>query len=184
MNEKVKPMRILNPKMISGLINLCDDIRTYTSNKPLAMIEVGCYIGESTNIFLNNLNLERISCIDPWEANDKYHVDDISTAYKLFKAQFEKHPKVVICKGYSIEYVSYSQVVYIDASHKYSDVKEDIEHWKIHASIICGHDYEDKGKFGVKQAVDEIFGKPDKVYEDTSWIVFLNERKQKKNDNS
>ncbi len=177
MNKQVKPMRMLNPRMIRGLRDLCNDINNYYKSRSISMVEVGSYIGESTNIFLNNLNLTELSCIDAWEPNNKYHVEDISMAYDIFTAQFKHNPKVKIYKGYSTNFVSLSEVIYIDASHKYEDVLADILHWKVNCSIICGHDYEDEGKYGVKRAVDEIFGKPDKVYEDTSWIVYLKERK-------
>jgi len=36
----------------------------------------------------------------------------------------------------------------------------------------AGHDYAD-GWPGVKKAVDEIFGKPDKVYMDSTWVKGL-----------
>lgn len=178
MNEQVRPMRMLNLQMIKGLSDLCMDIKFYTHEKELKIVEVGSYIGESTNIFLNNLNISEITCIDSWEANNKYHINDISMAYELFKAQFKNNSKVHIFKNHSTSLYIPADVVYIDASHKYEDVKADILHWKEKCDdIICGHDYEDKGKFGVKRAVDEIFGKPDKVYKDTSWMVYLNKRK-------
>ena len=51
-------------------------------------------------------------------------------------------------------------MVFIDASHKYEDVKADILAWmpKVkQGGIIAGHDYVESQK-GVKRAVDEILG--------------------------
>jgi hypothetical protein len=76
-------------------------------------------------------------------------------------------------------------VVYIDGIHTYEGVKEDILHWKPQLntvkSVICGHDYYTDEEFlkihthisGVKQAIDELLGKPDKTYSDGSWIKYL-----------
>ena len=67
-------------------------------------------------------------------------------------------------------------VVYIDAGHEYADLKRDIPAWlpKVRpGGLLCGHDYVDRPAcgFGIIQAVNEIFGKPDKVFKDTSWAV-------------
>jgi Methyltransferase domain len=56
--------------------------------------------------------------------------------------------------------------VFIDADHSYEGCKADIQAWlpKLKPSgFISGHDYDntDFPCFGVKQAVDEIFGPPE-----------------------
>ena len=71
-------------------------------------------------------------------------------------------------------------LVFIDADHRYEAVKKDIELWypkvKING-LLTGHDYGARKTFGVKQAVDEAFGKPDEVYPETYvWV------KRKKNE--
>jgi len=69
-------------------------------------------------------------------------------------------------------------VVYIDGLHLYDSCKNDIIKTLtiLKPNIaICGHDYTDDSSHlkGVKKAVDEIIGKPDKIFCDTSWIKFL-----------
>ena len=53
-------------------------------------------------------------------------------------------------------------LVFIDASHNYESVKEDINLWlpKVKkGGILCGHDYGDiRGCREVKKAVDEVLG--------------------------
>lgn len=52
-------------------------------------------------------------------------------------------------------------LVFIDGDHSYDAVKNDISNWLPHVrvgGIICGHDYVDYIKYGVKQAVNEVFG--------------------------
>ena len=66
--------------------------------------------------------------------------------------------------------------VYIDGDHSYDSCKEDINMWlpKIkQGGIIAGHDYLEACFMGVVNAVNETFGKPDKTYNDTSWLKFL-----------
>jgi predicted O-methyltransferase YrrM len=65
-------------------------------------------------------------------------------------------------------------VIFIDAGHSYEAVKNDIEKWlpKMKPnSIIAGHDYLYTWP-GVIKAVDEFFGKPDKV-ENTCWFKYI-----------
>ena len=71
------------------------------------------------------------------------------------------------------------------SKRKHFKIKKDILHWKpqLNAvkSVICGHDYYTDEEFlkihphiaGVKKAVDELLGKPDKNYSDGSWVKWL-----------
>jgi hypothetical protein len=72
--------------------------------------------------------------------------------------------------------------VYIDGLHTYEGVKNDIIHWLPQTKkVICGHDYYEDEEFlkihphvaGVKVAVDEMLGKPDKIYSDGSWLKWI-----------
>jgi predicted O-methyltransferase YrrM len=61
-------------------------------------------------------------------------------------------------------------VVFIDLTHTYESVKQDIELWlpKVKkGGILAGHDYENDWPEVVK-AVDEVF--PDKMIMDNCWI--------------
>lgn len=180
-------MRLLDPTMIRGLRSLCKFIRENNQplGNPLVMVEIGCYIGESTSIFLRELPIIRMHCIDPWMPNSKYHKDDITLAYRIFQAQFSDSDRVFIHRTTSLEIPKIPfDVIYIDGSHKYEDVKADLLYWLPYSrpgAIICGHDYEDEGKFGVKKAVDEVLGVPQERFEDSSWAVIYKQGLVKKN---
>ena len=67
--------------------------------------------------------------------------------------------------------------IYIDASHVYESVMADVRAWKPHikpGGWMGGHDY--NWKFpGVLRAVFEQFGKPHRVFQDSSWLVKVSE---------
>jgi hypothetical protein len=140
------------------------------------MFELGCYAGESTGIFISQLFLKKINCVDPWEKNHKYKADDINDAEKRFDEYIGNSPLLTKHKTHSVDPIFNNQkvdFVYIDADHSYESVKRDILFWKDKTKVIAGHDYEMPKQDGVKKAVDEIFGKPDMVFEDYSWLKFL-----------
>jgi predicted O-methyltransferase YrrM len=65
--------------------------------------------------------------------------------------------------------------VFIDADHTYEKVREDIRAWWPTVKkngILCGHDYGSPNKkWGVKKAVDEIFGSLVKTLPGRIWFV-------------
>lgn len=160
------PFRSL-PEEVSGLIKLIDCVSVKDN-----MVEVGCAYGESSEIFSGYF--KNVFSIDPWEWS------------LLAEAAFDKmqkaHPNVVKLKGYDFEFLKRVpnrslDFVYLDGDHDYPGVKKNILDWmpKIKKEgFIGGHDY--LLPWGVVQAVDEVFGKPDKTFEDSSWLVNLSLR--------
>jgi len=67
--------------------------------------------------------------------------------------------------------------VFIDASHKYKDVKQDIIHWlpKVKVDGTLGGD-DIKAFKGVKRAVDELFGEGNYQQRSNEWTVKNDER--------
>lgn len=133
--------------------------------KGLEMIEVGTYAGEGAEIFAQSMS--KVICIDSWESwykESEPHFDKVA----------EKYDNIVKIKD-RVENIKLDPVdfVYIDAEHDYDNVKRDIEHYLPMAKkYIGGHDYKDKFP-GVIKAVNEKFGKPDKVFADSSWLCIL-----------
>jgi predicted O-methyltransferase YrrM len=152
------------------------------------MIEIGSLYGESALIFNSSNKFQNIYCIDPWESNyDDLDVNsyvDLSEVEKQLYINIKRYKNIIKIKGSSNEiFKTWNKkvdLIYIDANHKYEKVLEDILNWKSFVNfggIIAGHDYSKHDNWqyfpGVSQAVDEVFGKPDLILPDTSWIKFI-----------
>jgi hypothetical protein len=143
-------------------------------------------MGESAEIFAQVLPNSKIICIDPFEGNfdekDPCSFDNYSAVEQQFDLRAAKYYNISKVKDYSTNFKIKCDAVYIDGRHFYEGVKEDILHWKRYINeggIISGHDYyeEDSEMYmnnphiqGVKRAVDEILGNPNKTYSDGSWM--------------
>lgn len=145
------------------------------------MVEIGSYRGESAEVFLGTGRLKRLYCVDPWKGF--YDVDDGAafTDMRKVEADFDRRhaadARVVKCKGAIDDFVERFKgipvdVVYIDGNHTYEGVRHDIE--VVQRLIkprlaIAGHDFTPT-RPGLREAVLELLGEPDKVFADTSWL--------------
>lgn len=169
------PMRTAASKQ--GLVNFCRYIHTIVPTKKLRMVEIGCFAGDSTEIFCNHFR--NVVAIDPWKSNigDITNTVDMDKVYKIFESKLFKYENITVLKHYSYDVVDNFDdgtidIVYIDGSHKHDDVARDIGDWlpKVKkGGFISGHDYCKKFK-GVMMAVNKLVGKPDRVFKDYSWI--------------
>jgi hypothetical protein len=173
-SNKVITMR--QGKQRQGLLKFIEDL---PSN--LLMAEVGCYAGESTEMFLQSGKVRYLYAIDLWEGG--YDPEDL-TSYSDFanvEREFDKRLKefqgFVKIKADSIMALSMLHdldMVYLDGNHLYENISQELTLAKRalkRGGIIAGHNYDDE--FDVRRAVDEMFGKPDKTYEDTSWLIYI-----------
>jgi len=184
MNNQLKT--VMRPtETIIHIKNMCSDIRKHVGDRP-KIVELGSYMGESSLIFAKEFPDGQIICIDSWEGNfdpldSASHADyiDVENQFNLRMSLVNNIKKI---KGYSTDFGFDCDVIYIDACHKYECVINDIKHWKPFVKkIISGHDYYDDDNFlkqhphvsGVKIAVNEMLGIPDKIYGDGSWIKIL-----------
>jgi predicted O-methyltransferase YrrM len=154
-----------------GLFMMCEDII-----KPNYVIaEIGSFGGVSSEVLA--LHCEKLYCIDTWEdwsgdgfiyvAMDKFdkmrslysHIDKLhmrgDEASKLFEDE-------------------YFDLVYIDASHSYDDVMNDIKIWipKVkYGGYLAGHDYLEG--VDVLCVVNDFFGKTHSItrYPDSTWVI-------------
>lgn len=168
-----------------GLEDMLDYIDPKTTD---IMLEIGSYVGDSTEIFAKRF--DQVHCVDPWRNGyDEKDAASYKHDMKIIEAQFDE-----LCKKYdNIKKHKYSSkefyetycdlysntelehkfdMIYIDGLHTYEGVKSDREMY-IHlvkpGGWLCGHDYQ--GRFpGTIKAVDE-FQKPDKIFRDTSWAI-------------
>ncbi len=148
------------------------------------MVEIGCYAGEGTALFLTRV--AQITCVDPWQDYLEFNNADTPIAMQgmteveaAFDAMAATAPgRVRKMKMTSVEAAALVadgslDVVYIDGNHGYLDIQEDIATWlpKLKdGGLIAGHDYEPLERPGVPRAVTERLGKPDALFVDTTWV--------------
>lgn len=175
----------------------------------ITMIEIGSFAGESTEIFIRSGKIKKIICIDPWNdeifKNIGFSANDIYKRFKLrlsyLKDELGVLPSIGISKRLSVDAAPLLEdnaydFVYIDGDHTKKGVQEDIRNYlpKLKPNgILAGHDYYPNDQFknnkikyifpDVPIGVDEMIGKPDKIFPDTSWMKYVkNINKEKLND--
>lgn len=158
------------------------DLVAATGASGLRVVEVGSYAGESADVFASLPQVALVWCVDPWKAG--YDDGDVASSsdFAEVEAAFDKvaarHPgKVRKFKGTLRDFRAVHpdarpDLVYIDAEHTYDAVARDIADavaWR--PRFVAGHDYNPRDWPGVARAVDEAFGRQDRVFLDTSWLV-------------
>ena len=160
-----------------------------TEHKVKFIAEVGVCRGALCRSNLKNCSsqIAEYWAIDPWRhmglghgKSSKYSSERWETLYLRNCQRMLQHKQLRIIRSASLDAVEifpdgYFDLVYLDASHKYEDVKNDIEAWKVKvrdAGILAGHDYNLKKSAGVRQAIDEVFNKDELSFEeDGVWFV-------------
>lgn len=152
-------------------------------------LEVGSWKGMSSAYMAveiaNSQKDIEFYCVDTWEGSiehEQYGIDT-SSLYDTFLDNMEpvrKYYKSI--RARSLQAVKQFEdnsldFIFIDASHEYQDVKEDIIAWlpKVkQGGVIAGHDYLNVDFPGVEKAVHEVLG--DKITtEETCWVYEKNE---------
>lgn len=119
-----------------------------------SVVELGCYKGRSTYALMQG-------------CKDVTAIDDFSM---LSPDQVDPRVKVKIINAKSDTNMRETDMLFIDASHEYEDVKKDILAWRPFVKkLICGHDYDYPD---VKRAVNEVIGTPDEVVGST-WLKWI-----------
>ena len=121
-------------------------------------IEIGVNGGDHAISLLENLDIERLYFIDPYENYTKYLVGKVhyeidqltrSETEVVARARLEKYrSKIIWLKKYSLEAINYIDekvdFVYIDGNHQYEFFFEDIDNYfplLKESGVIGGHDY-------------------------------------------
>lgn len=149
-------------------------------------IEVGSWVGESA-IALHNGGAN-VTCVDHFKGNLHDCLSSVATAMgpDRIEAQFRKNVgnllgrEITLIKQASLEAAYWlprqnADLIFLDASHEYQDVKADIQAWRPHLASdgwMCGHDHNDAFP-GVVMAVAECFSdKRQFLFRDTNiWVV-------------
>lgn len=170
-----------------GLRDFCRYINEKVSVDVKSVVEVGCYMGEGTCILREEFPRAVLRCIDPWKAGyddaDPASFSNMSNVEEAFDSAVAPLSHVVKYKGISEDFLDYPEfkkvhVVYLDGCHTYEAVKKDLLTWLPRARLaIGGHDFESRDEMemlkGVERAVVEVVGKPDMIFQDTSWVKML-----------
>lgn len=134
-------------------------------------VEVGSWKGRSSAhmaVEIANSNKDiRFYCVDTWEGSKEHQSQDLSNLYQTFLDNMrpvERHyfPLKLTSLEASRKFRDESlDFVFLDASHEYEDVREDILAWlpKVKpGGVLAGHDYYLGHNYfpGVKRAADEL----------------------------
>lgn len=178
-----KPIVLRTGNYKTGLVNLTKSL----SGDTMTMIEIGSYTGESTKIFIDSGKFNKIYCVDSWtddvntwylsncsfEIIEQYFDNNIMSNYSDIVTKFKNY-SYLVSDQFENESIDF---IYIDGSHDYQIVKQDITMYlpKVkNGGYIAGHDYINSFPDVIK-AVNEIFGKDNiKKFEDSSWIIQVN----------
>lgn len=144
-------------------------------------VEVGSWKGRSSAFLAveiaNSDKKIEFTCVDIWKggAGDLYYAPE--NIYEIFKnnmkpvENYYKDLRMTSVEAAKLFEDKSLDFVFIDASHQYEDVKNDILAWKPkmkNGGILAGHDYTSYWT-GVVQAVNEIL--PNNFYTiESCWI--------------
>lgn len=129
-----------------------------------SVVEIGTFVGLSTAWFAERV--ERVITIDPFDAltridylNDemKKHAEDQYQSFLNFTKEYKNIEaiKMTSLEAADLHRSLFADLIYIDGSHKYQDVKDDIDAWYPRANaVLCGDDYTEAWP-EVRKAVDE-----------------------------
>jgi predicted O-methyltransferase YrrM len=142
-------------------------------------IELGAWLGKSSAYLCDKATGKQITIIDTWKGspNELTTTHALATQvdiYQMFKANMGDRKYKAIkstSKAAASKFKDESiDVVFIDLTHTYEAVKEDIELWlpKVKkGGYLAGDDYHQNWQ-GVIQAVDELL--PNRTLIDDCWL--------------
>lgn len=169
------------PNLYSQLVQVLPEGATF--------VEVGVWKGKSLAYFIveavnNNKNLN-IYAVDTWKGSEE-HKDETCIVNDTLFEEFSTNMVLVNDKYKPLRMTSEEasktfadnsiDAIFIDASHEYEDVKNDLILWypKVKSGgYFCGHDYS-AGWPGVVRAVNEFFeNKPGEIigFGELSWAA-------------
>lgn len=168
---------------------LAQKARTHTR-----IVEVGSWMGRSTRALADNTP-GLIWAVDTWQGSEEHQellADKPSNwLYEQFLSNTQDLSNIEALRMPSLEAAKLLadkkfDMIFIDASHEYVAVKQDIEAWKplcAPGGLLAGHDYDWDG---VKKAVDEClpavgrakalsrqYGPPDWFDKSSIWYTCL-----------
>jgi predicted O-methyltransferase YrrM len=170
----------------TGTNGLLDLIKELGDNSDKTMIEIGSFVGESTVLFAQSF--KEVIAIDPFLADydpqdPTSYLFEFKNVYETYLDRTNDHQNIQTIVSTSNDALDQLKglkfdFIYIDGLHTYDGVKTDIQNYLPlvkEGGVIGGHDYTNQipHLVGVYEAVNEMFGQPDKVFGDNSWIKYV-----------
>lgn len=154
-----------------GLFMMCRDI----IKNDFVMAEIGSFGGISSEVLA--LHCKKLYCIDTWEDwNNDGGIFRAMENFDNMKSMYG-HIEKLHMRGDEASKIfpdEHFDLVYIDASHWYDDVINDIKTWlpKVkNCGYLAGHDYHEGVQ--VFDAVNHFFGQTHSItkYPDSTWVI-------------
>ena len=139
------------------------------------IVEVGSMLGDGAIIWASLYPNVRVITVDVWH-NEQIYQEALKRTWNCKNIETWRMTSLEARDKCVADGIS-PNVVYIDANHSEPCVVSDICAWKpilAKGGVLCGHDYAKEWP-GVMKAVDDLLGKPTTLFEDSSWIGFVNE---------
>lgn len=140
------------------------------------IVEVGSYLGRSTRALLDH-TLGVVYAIDDWKGPRDVYMEkrERELLYGKFLHNVHEYiasPKlvIVVCDHRKLTMSPESvDMVFLDGSHTYEDIKADIVFWKSRMTkgLLCGHDIQ---MTEVQMATDEVLGDVEVAPDTTIWF--------------
>jgi len=140
-------------------------------------VELGVWCGETSEVLCTSFPSLHLLMVDAWDlelmntmkrkdkdvqaiATAEEQARDVADRFGTIVMKMSSRDAAAIVLDQTVDFV------FIDACHLYESTKQDINLWypKVReGGVLCGHDYngvmDKRGKWGVKQAVDEFCDK-------------------------
>jgi predicted O-methyltransferase YrrM len=153
------------------------------------VIEVGSWLGQSTRHIAKTLpEGGLVYAVDHWlgSPNEDNSPFDIDNLYRQFLSNvIHEHltDKIIPVRMFSEQAAKSLKIVpdlvYIDATHEYNEVYDDIVRWfpfvKGHG-VLCGDDYYWGYEASVKRAVDRFAVENNLIVHDDGWFWYYEEK--------
>ena len=167
-----------------GLVELTIKLSQLLEFEDNKMIEIGSYMGESTQIFGSCGLFTEINCIEPFEGTENFNEENNHTweevweEYDINTRQFKdiiklhedySYDEKILNKFNDDEY----DFICVDGDHSFESTRRDFELYipKIKPNgVLGGHDYQQG--FGVDDALKEICDPSNlMLFRDSSWLI-------------
>lgn len=139
------------------------------------MVEVGVYAAETSVHLLRHLPLLHLHGVDPYMASEEYPGVGNETYAEASRLYAQFWPRAALHRTTSRDFapsVGVVDLVFLDGSHIYEHVVEDLALWSSKALCVAGHDL-NLPNGGVTRAVHEwAQGRPVHMLPDGVWFVW------------